>query len=158
VTKMLMKSNRFGDQEIEAAKIIQMPGGMLGFVEEKRFVLLTPPKLGPFCWLHAVDNPDLAFVVVDAKENFPDYTVQLTAEESRLLELDNPSEALFLLVVTMARDPSAITVNLQGPIVLNTARMLARQIVLEVGGYPTRQPFFPQKEKRSAQPEITQGP
>ena len=140
---MVVKSTRFGEQEVDQAKIIRMSGGMLGFPEETRFVMLTPPKQGPFLWLHAVDNPNLAFVVVDAKECFPDYAFALTSEEFESLELvDGRSEAIFLVVVTMASDPGDVTVNLQGPIVLNPDRMLARQIVLDGASYPSRHPLF----------------
>jgi flagellar assembly factor FliW len=140
---MLVNTSRFGEQEVEESKIISMPDGMLGFPAEKRYLLLTPPKLGPFLWLQSVDNPDLAFVVVDAKENLPDYTVALTMEEFTALELDKQSEIIFLLVVTMAPDPYDITVNLQGPIALNPERLIAKQIVLDGGTYTTRHPFFP---------------
>ena len=140
---MQVKSTRFGEQEIDEAKIILMPGGMLGFPQEERFVLLTPTKPGPFLWLQAVDNPDLAFVVVDAKEYFPNHTFELTEDEFKSLELvDAQSEVIFLLVVTMAPKPCDVTVNLQGPIVLNPDRMLARQIVLDGAGYASRHPFF----------------
>lgn len=140
---MLVKSTRFGEQEVEEAKVIRMPAGILGFPEANRFVLLTPPKPGPFLWLQSVDNPDLAFVVVDAKESTPGYSFGLTAEEFKSLELDRErSEGIFLLVVTLARNPQEITVNLQGPIVLNPERMIARQIVLDGGKYSTRHPLF----------------
>lgn len=143
---MKVKSARFGELETDESKVIEMPEGMLGFAE-KRFILLTPANLTPFCWLHSVDNPDLAFVVVDAKHCAPDYTFALTAEECRKLELNEKSEAIYLLVVTMAPDPLDITVNLQGPIVLNPQRMIAKQVVLEGGAYTTRHPFFDQSGK-----------
>lgn len=138
---MNINTARFGALDIDEKKIITMPEGMLGFAE-KRFFLLTPPNLGPFCWLQAVDNPDLAFVVVDTKNSVPDYTLRLTAEEFERLQLTENSEAIFLAIVTMASDPFAITVNLQGPIVLNPERMIAKQIVLEGGKYSTKHPFF----------------
>jgi flagellar assembly factor FliW len=148
---MLVESTRFGAQDVEEAKIIRMPRGMLGFAEQKRFVLLTPSKPGPFLWLQAVDDPNLAFVVVDAKECIPDYSFSLNAEEFSSLELvDEKSEAIFLLVVTMAPNPYDITVNLQGPIVLNPQRMLARQIVLDKGSYTSRHPFFDPAAKKEA--------
>ncbi len=143
---MQVDTTRFGSLDIEDSKVIHMPEGMLGFAE-KRFILLTPPNLGPFCWLQAVDNPDLAFVVADAKSCAPGYTFALTAEECRALELGEQSEVIFLLVVTMASDPKEITVNLRGPIVLNPERLIARQIVLEGEKYSTRHPFFDAAEK-----------
>lgn len=150
---MQVKSTRFGELEIEDEKVICLPEGMLGFAE-KRFVLLTPPKLGPFCWLQAVDNPDLAFVVVDAKSCVSDDAFALTEEESRALELSEQSEVIFLLVVTMAPDPKDITVNLQGPVALNPERRLARQIVQGGASYTTRHPFFAlvSDKKVSAEP------
>ncbi|WP_084201321.1 flagellar assembly protein FliW [Geobacter pickeringii] len=138
---MKISTARFGALDIDENKVIAMPEGMLGF-DEKRFVLLTPPNLGPFCWLQAVDNPDLAFVVVDTKNCIPDYTLRLTAEEFEKLQLAENGEAIFLAIVTMSSDPFAITVNLQGPIVLNPERMIAKQIVLEGGKYSTKYPFF----------------
>ena len=138
---MRVQTTRFGEQEVDDDKVIRMPEGMLGFAE-KRFVLLTPPKLGPFCWFQAVDNPDLAFVVVDAAECVPEGTFALTREESRALEFDEGSEGLFLLVVTMAPNPNGITVNLRGPIALNPDKLIAKQIVLEGDRFSTRHPFF----------------
>lgn len=138
---MNITTTRFGALDIDESKIITMPEGLLGF-EEKRFILLTPPNLGPFCWFQAVDNPDLAFVVVDTKNCSVDYTLRLTTEESEKLQLRENAEAIFLAVVTMAADPFAITANLQGPIVLNPERMVAKQIVLEGAKYSTKHPFF----------------
>lgn len=146
---MQVKSTRFGALEIEDQKVIVMAEGMLGF-PEKRFVLLTPPKPGPFHWLQSVDNPDLAFVVVDAKNCVPDLKFALTEEEFRSLQFAPDSEVIFLLVVTMAPDPRNITVNLQGPVALNPERMLARQIVLDGASYTTRHPFFPREGKEAA--------
>ena len=147
---MKIDTARFDTLEIDESKIITMPEGMLGFAE-KRFFILTPPNLGPFCWLQSVDNPDLAFVVVDTKNCVADYTLRLTAEEFEKLQLAENGETIFLAVVTMASDPFAITVNLQGPIVLNPERMLAKQIVLEGGKYSTKHPFFKPDETAAAQ-------
>lgn len=139
---MRVTTTRFGEQEIEEGKVIRMPEGMLGFPDQ-RFILLTPPNLGPFCWFQSVDSPELAFVLVDAKECVPDDLFRLTEEEARLLEVGPDSEILFLLVVTMAPDPRDLTVNLRGPIALNPAQLIAKQVVFEGEGFSTRHPFFP---------------
>lgn len=146
---MNVTTTRFGEIVIDEAKIITMPDGMLGF-SEKRFALLTPQNITPFCWFQSVENPELAFVVVDTKECAPDYAVKLTAEESEKLCVNDGDEVLLLAVVTMASDPFDITVNLQGPIALNPKRMLAKQIVLEGSRYTTKQPFFDQAARSRA--------
>lgn len=135
-----IKSTRFGELEIEKDKLIEMLEGMLGF-SERRFVLLSPGN-GPFHWLQAVDDPELAFVVVDPKTSLPDYEVKLTEEENKKLGMSKESEIVVLSVVTMAKNPLDITMNLMGPIIMNPANMTAVQIVLESGKYSTRHPYF----------------
>jgi flagellar assembly factor FliW len=135
-----ISTTRFGEQEIEESKIIEVPDGMVGFSED-RFIILHPDN-GPFSWFQAVDNPDLAFVVVDPTQFVPDYRVKLTQDEYDRLKIDAGDEVVLLSVVTMARDPRQITMNLQGPIVINPSRMIAKQIVLETVQAATRHPIF----------------
>ena len=136
-----VKTSRFGELEIDDDKVIKMPDGMLGFNEE-RFIILNPENGGPFCWLQAVDNPSLAFVIIDPTQHSPGYRVNLTREEYDKLQLGPKSEVVLLSVVTMASEPRHITMNLQGPIVVNPDRMIAKQVVLE-GNFSVRQPLFP---------------
>lgn len=137
---MKIKTARFGELEIDEEKVIQMPDGMVGF-RENRFMFLNPEK-GPFCWLQAVENPELAFVVVDPTLFVPEYRVKLTQDEYDRLKIEGGDEIVLLSVVTMARDPRQITMNLQGPIVINPSRMIAKQIVLESVQAATRHPIF----------------
>lgn len=141
---MRVTTTRFGELELEDGKVISMPDGMVGF-REQRFVILNPGKGGAFCWLQSVDNPALAFVVVDPVRFFPDYQVKLTREEYDKLQLEPSADMILLCVVTMAPDPRQITVNLQGPIVVNPGGMIARQLVLE-GHHTTRHLLFPPPE------------
>jgi flagellar assembly factor FliW len=143
---MQVETTRFGSLDIEDEKVISMPAGILGFAE-KRFILLTPPNLGPFCWLQAVDNPNLAFVVTDVENLAYDCGYKLTEEECCALELGEDGKVIYLLIVNMAADPADITVNLRGPIVLNPDRLIARQLVMEGDSYPLRHPFFPPRGK-----------
>lgn len=146
---MKIETSRFGSLDIDDDKIITLPDGMPGFAES-RFLLLTPEKQTPFRWLQAVDNPALAFVVVDARQMLPDYSVSLTAEEYSRLALNDTTEVVVLLVVTIASETRSVTVNLQGPLVLNPDRMLAKQIVLEGNKFPTKFPLFGTAESAEA--------
>ena len=141
---MRITTTRFGELELEDDKFIAMPDGMVGF-SERRFIILNPENGGPFCWFQALDNPGLSFVVVDPVRFFPEYQVKLTREESDKLQLEPEDEKVLLCVVTMAPDPRQITINLQGPIVVNPAGMIARQVVLD-GNHATRQLLFAPRE------------
>jgi flagellar assembly factor FliW len=140
---------RFGELELEESKVITMPDGMVGF-SERQFMILNPDNGGPFCWFQALDNPGLAFVVVNPIRFFPEYQVKLTREEYDKLHMEPGDEMLLLCVATMAPDPRQITINLQGPIVLNPACMIARQVVMD-GNHSIRHPLFAPQESAAAE-------
>jgi flagellar assembly factor FliW len=134
-------TTRFGEVDIDDDKIIKIPESILGFTE-KRFILLLPDNSGQFFWLQSVDNPALAFVVTDPVLLIQDYEVKLTSAEYKKLKLTPESEVILLSLVTMAQNVMDITINLQGPIVVNPEKMSAKQIVLEDGKYKTKHPLF----------------
>ena len=138
---MTVMTLRFGEIEIDESKIIGMPDGMLGF-PDRRFIILSPDNQGPFFWLQSLDTPELAFVVTDPATFVQGYAVKLTPAEYERIELEQDSEVIILTVVTMAREVTDITFNLQGPVVVNPGKMIAKQIVLEEGKYGTKYHIF----------------
>lgn len=154
-------TTRFGTIEIDDDRIIEMPDGLIGFAE-RRFILLSPDDNGRFFWFQSVDTPALAFVVTDPTAFVPGYEVTLTPDEYNRLKLDPESaEVILLAVTTMAREARDITINLQGPIVVNPDKMMAKQIVLENGKYGIRHPLFtspapaPSLKKEEARPAVS---
>ena len=120
-----------------------MPEGMIGFAE-RRFILLSPDNNGCFFWFQSVDNPALAFVVTDPTAFVPGYEVTLTPDEYEKLKIDPElAEIIFLAVTNIHHDSTSnITINLQGPVVVNPIKMVAKQIVLENAKYGIRHPLF----------------
>ncbi len=150
---MKVMTTRFGEIDIDDDKIIEMPDGMIGFTE-KRFILLLPDNNGQFFWYQSVDNPALAFVVTDPVAFVPGYEVVLTPDEYDRLKLDPESaEIILLAVTTITNEAKNITMNLQGPIVVNPANMTAKQVVLENGKYGVRQPVFSDSEPAAVMKE-----
>jgi flagellar assembly factor FliW len=138
---VIVMTLRFGEIEIEESRVIKMPDGMLGF-PDRRFTILAPSNQDRFFWLQSLDNPELAFVVTEPAMFVQGYEFNMTSEEYGCLQLNPGSDAVILTVVTMARDVMEMTLNLQGPIVVNPEKMLAKQIVLEEGKYGTKHPLF----------------
>ncbi len=158
---MNVMTTRFGAIEIDDDRIIEMPDGMIGFAE-RRFILLSHDNNGRFFWFQSVDNPALAFVVTDPTAFVPGYEVTLTPDEYDRLKLDPESaEVILLAVTTIAREARDITINLQGPIVVNPGKMMAKQIVLENGKYGIRHPLFtppapePPLKKEEVRPAVS---
>lgn len=67
-------SARFGDISVPESSVITLPHGMTGFPDRRRFVLLD--YIAPFSWLHSVEDPNLAFVVMDGGELGPSYELK----------------------------------------------------------------------------------
>ncbi len=141
-------TTRFGDLEVRDDDVIQIPEGILGFGSQKRYVLLEDPEQEPFLWLQSLDDPELAFVLVDPLLFFPEYQVKISREEIADLELEEAAEARILAVVVVSEDPGKITANLKGPLILNPRTRRAKQVVLLDEEYGTRHPLLAQLSDR----------
>ena len=58
---------------VKTENVIHMPGGLLGFENVKRLVLLTDPEEAPFSWLQVIGDSSLAFLVAPPFEAVPEY-------------------------------------------------------------------------------------
>lgn len=121
--------------------IIEMPLGLLGFEEFKRFSLLTRPAEAPFLRLRALDNPKLAFLVMPPSVVLPAYGPNIAEQDAQFLGLQNAEDGLVLNIVTV-RGPQQATINLKGPIVLNRRTLLAKQVIpLNASDLPAAYPL-----------------
>lgn len=146
---MKIASTRFPDLDLPAAAILTFPEGILGFPLFKKYALLDNPGGGPFQWLQCAEEPALAFPCCNPLLVAPDYSVSVRPEELRVIELDNVAGAVVLVILVVPPDPRKMTANLQGPIVINAAKRLARQIVLG-DEYPLRHLVFAEEPARKA--------
>ncbi|MCX8043186.1 MAG: flagellar assembly protein FliW [Desulfobacterota bacterium] len=127
---MKIKTSRFGEIDIDPSRIITFTEGILGFPDDLRYVLLEREGNSPFTWLQSLDNPELAFVLVDPLSFLPDYRVEISSEDADALGIDNPQHSAVLCIVTISDGGATVTANLLGPIVINPSTMRARQVVL----------------------------
>ncbi len=108
--------------------VIQMPLGLLGFEQFKRFALLTNPAEEPFLWFQVIDQPKLTFLVLSPFVVLPTYQPEIPDNDAQFLGLQDPADTLIFNIVTV-RGPQQATVNLKGPIVLNRRTLMAKQVV-----------------------------
>jgi flagellar assembly factor FliW len=139
---MKIETSRFGEIEVDAQSIVNMPQGMLGFSEFTRFVMIQHNQGSPFLWYQAVDEPNLAFVIVDPFTFFPDYEVLLTREDVDVLEAEDFGNLAVFSVVVIPENPEEMTANLRGPVVINVEKKIARQVVLNDERYSPHQPIL----------------
>ncbi|MCL4515588.1 MAG: flagellar assembly protein FliW [Firmicutes bacterium] len=149
---MKVVSSRFGTYEIPEEKIIAFPEGILGFEDEKRYVILEDGADSPFKWLHAVDDPDLAFIIIDPRLFYPSYEIVLSKDDGEKLSLQNPEDAVVYVIVVIPEDPSQMTANLQAPLVINSQNRIGRQVVLSDNRYSLKHKILPRAKSSQTAP------
>ena len=143
---MIIENTRFGTIEIEEEKIITMKRDIPGFLGRKRFVILNRKESHPFLWYQCVDDPVLAFVLLNPFLLKPDYSFDLSSILSEMSwQADanaNDGLTIFVIVNASSGDPEKMTANLMAPLVINTRRFEAIQHILQDGAYSHKHPIF----------------
>ena len=140
---MNFQSTRFGTFEVKDENVLVFPSGILGFPDWSKYVLLDHDTDAPFKWLHCAEEPSLAFVVIDPSLFNQHYQVTISPEARIEVEGHETDELSLAVILTIpSDDPTAMTANLRGPLLMNPRTKLCKQLVLSED-YPTRYPVFP---------------
>jgi flagellar assembly factor FliW len=148
---MNVASTRFGTFDVPRESLLTFPSGLLGFPEWTSYVMLDHDTDAPFKWLHCTEEASLAFVVIDPALFNQNYQVTISPEARFEVEGNETDELSLVVILTIpSDDPSAVTANLRGPLLMNLRTRLCKQLVLS-GDYPTRYPVFsaPRQEEGS---------
>jgi flagellar assembly factor FliW len=127
----------------EDIPVLTMVGPMLGFPEQVRFALARLDDVGAVCDLRSLDDPALSFVVVPPELFFPGYAPEITEATAEQLRAESADDLVALVVVTLGEGLADATANLLAPVVLNPAKRLAAQVVLDDVDLPLRAPLVP---------------
>jgi flagellar assembly factor FliW len=137
-----VQTSRFGEIEVPAERVLNLPHGMVGFPRLNRYVILEHRPGSPFHWLQCLDRPDLAFVIMDPLVFDPAYQLALGDNEAKLLQVSDLGHIQVWVVVTIPQgSPEGMTANFKAPLVLNLQNRLAAQIILEDPRWSVRQPL-----------------
>ena len=86
---MLIQTSRFGEIEVEENQIITFPSGLVGFSEDRKFVIREDNVAAPFLWLQSFDNNGLAFVMIEPHVSDANYEHAMTQEHQKKLDTKN---------------------------------------------------------------------
>lgn len=129
-------TSRFGSLTIDHDKVITLTTPLLGFPDERQFILLPHGPESAFWWLQAVANPNLAFVVIAPAVINPGYQPSIPTACQQELQAETANDLELLIILTIPNgQPAAMTANLLGPIALNPIKKLAKQLLLDPSQY-----------------------
>ena len=139
MTAITIESSRFGTLEIADEDVIVFPTGLIG-LGGARYALVAPSEDGAFCWLHSLDDPQLALPVANPWHFFSDYEVDLSDEASKPIAAEAADVAVWVTVRAGA-ELADFHANLRAPILI--AEGQGHQILNEAADAPVRAPLFP---------------
>jgi len=130
---------RLGEREVSPEGIVYFPRGLIGLEDKREFALLSVKENdSPFLLLQCVTDPGLGLLVADPYAFLEDYDVKLENLDRKTLKIENIKQVAILVTVTIPQHkPENTTLNLQGPIVINTKARIGLQVPQTDASYPT---------------------
>ncbi len=130
---MKLQTLQFGDIEFDENIIIKFEDGILGFEDQKRFIMITEDD-GIFYWLTSVDEPELVFPLFPLGLINDKYPVVENFEAFGIVNLD--------------KDVNNITLNMKAPIYLNHGDKKGFQKILDKEEFPINYKLFVEEEDK----------
>lgn len=142
---MRVNTKIFGEVEIADDKIIEFAGGIIGFPELKQFALIYDEERGVNAgirWMQSIQEPGFAMPVMDPLLVKADYNPEVEDELLKELGELDADNLLVLVTATIPSDLTKMTVNLCGPLVINSLTRKACQVIVEGEGYVVKYPIY----------------
>ena len=150
---MRVNTRLFGEIEIADDKLITFPSGIIGFPDMTKFTLIYDEEQGTGAgirWLQSLDEPGFAMPVMDPLVVKADYNPEVDDELLKRIGSVNMDNILVLVTVTVPSDLTKMSVNLQGPIIINVEERKACQIIVDAEGCPVKYPIYDILQARKA--------
>ena len=142
-------TSRFGEIEVDEAKVVHFKDGIPAFEDEHEFIILPYEEESPYYFMQSLQSPDLAFLLTIPFLFFNDYSFEIDDETMRELDIKNQDDVFYYSMITIPNGSVRyMTANLVAPIVINGENMKAKQVVLEKSNYTTKHRLFPESAKK----------
>lgn len=147
---------RFGEINFKEAEVLNFPKGILGFSQLTRYVILGREEIAPFKWIQSVEDPNVAFVIMNPVQFFPNYKLEINEKELEELNYTNSRDLIVYVIVNIPQDISLASADLLGPLVINPKRRLAKQAVMPESPYTTKHYLLDELKKRERRKQLDQ--
>ena len=141
---MEITTKLFGKVTIDDNRIINFPGGIVGFPDLQNFALMYDSENtdgNSINFLVSLEEPAFALPVMAPETVCPDYDPMVP--DDLLLPLGEFTEGVLVLVtVTVPHDLKKMTVNLMAPVIINPATRRAIQLIVNDDKYPVKFPIY----------------
>lgn len=152
---MVVSTRLFGEIDIEESKIITFEKGIIGMPDMKHFTLIydCEAKDSQIRWMQSLDDGAMALPVIDPLVVLDKYEPLVNDKVmERLGEYKDESDLFVLVTLRVPADIKEMTINLKGPMIINTVNNRAVQLIVE-DDYPVRFPIYDILQENKAKSE-----
>lgn len=139
---MKIQTSNFGLIDVEQEAIFTFSEGLPGFSKLRTFCLMESMSDHLFMWLQSVEDPRIAFPVIEPQICVPTYKIPCGQKELDLLGVTDVKQVKVFSIVTIPDNPKDMTVNLRAPVLIGLTSNKAIQAISTDSTYPVRFPVF----------------
>ncbi len=139
---MELMTKYFSNTQYTEDEVIFFNDGIFGFANHKKYLLIRfDNKNDSLICLQSIDEPNIAFVMINPYKFIKEYDVILPEQDYGDLKVSDSDNILVYNICVVNDSVLKSTVNLKCPIIVNSRTRLAKQIILEDSTYPFKYPF-----------------
>ncbi len=129
---MEVHDTRFGTLDVNEEEIIRLDNGLMGFPNSTRYIMFPYADDSSFFWLQSVDEPEIAFIVINPFDFFNDLVFEVGDDDAAGISLERGEDVeIFTLVTIPDGAPEEMRTNLAGPVVVNVNNRQGCQILVK---------------------------
>lgn len=132
-----IKTRDFGEIEASGSSIITFKKSIFGFEDFTNFYLIPLQEPEQFFLLQSIDDMNICFTMTQPRLFVSDYVLDIDDEDASLLEFNDHEDLYDFAIVTIPENIEDITMNILGPIVVNTKNGHAIQTISNCPHYTT---------------------
>ena len=129
---MKFTNRQFGEMSFEETHVLNVPEGIIGFGEYKKYLIVDDEDSQPFRWLVSLEDPELNFALIS-----PDLIV-----EKFQSSVFNDADVTVFCLVALKEPWTTSTMNLRSPFVIDNKSRVGRQMILEDESLSMQYPLF----------------
>lgn len=122
-------------------QIYRFAQGIPGFEQFREFEFVELGNELPMKLMRPVEDLDITLFIASPFLFYPDYEWDLSDFVKQELDILNEEDIEIWSVITVPEDPTAATINLLAPIVLNVNTKTGKQLILHDQSYSSRAPL-----------------
>lgn len=136
---MIIHTDFHGEVEYDEEYLVVFPDGFFGFPELKKYLpLCLNDDDDSLILMQSVEQPEVAFVVVNPVFLDSGYAPALSPEELACLGTEDSGELSYYAICVLRDNYQDSTVNLKCPLVINPQTRIGMQIILEHSSFGYR--------------------